>query len=247
MRGGLLEMGLDTVEVVMIVEETFDFTIPDRDAEKLRTVGEMYRYVLEHIPVDNSSKCLSSVAFYRLRRVLMDAFKTPRSNIRPTSRVEDILPRGSRKSDWQRLASKLKLTLPTLRLPSGMQNRLHWVQLLMSSIVVSAFFVMVSSQIGNLMVVCGTVGLIACEIALLNAMYRWTEPYALEFAPNCRTLRGIVEILVEHDRERTVHEEKRWNEVQVWETLRAILVGQMGYDPQAVTEDARFVEDLGAG
>ena len=41
-------MGLDIVELVMTVEETFGIEIPDRDAERLRTVGDLYWYVREH-------------------------------------------------------------------------------------------------------------------------------------------------------------------------------------------------------
>jgi hypothetical protein len=32
-------MGLDTVELIMEVEECFDITIPDAEAEKIQTVG----------------------------------------------------------------------------------------------------------------------------------------------------------------------------------------------------------------
>jgi hypothetical protein len=41
-------MGLDIVELVMTVEQTFGIDIPDRDAERLRTVGDVYWYVREH-------------------------------------------------------------------------------------------------------------------------------------------------------------------------------------------------------
>jgi len=36
---------LDTVELVMATEEEFEVEIPDEDAEKIRTVGELVRYV----------------------------------------------------------------------------------------------------------------------------------------------------------------------------------------------------------
>ncbi len=40
---------LDIVELVMALEEEFDLTIPDEDAEKIRTVGEAVRYIQEHL------------------------------------------------------------------------------------------------------------------------------------------------------------------------------------------------------
>ena len=38
---------LDTVELVMAVEEEFGIEIPDEDAEKIQTVGDAIRYIEE--------------------------------------------------------------------------------------------------------------------------------------------------------------------------------------------------------
>ncbi|MDF1659050.1 MAG: acyl carrier protein [Verrucomicrobiales bacterium] len=38
---------LDTVELVMAFEEEFDITVPDEDAEKLTSVGEVNSYIEE--------------------------------------------------------------------------------------------------------------------------------------------------------------------------------------------------------
>ena len=37
---------LDIVELVMAMEEEFDLEIPDEDAEKLKTVGDVVNYLL---------------------------------------------------------------------------------------------------------------------------------------------------------------------------------------------------------
>jgi len=39
---------LDTVELVMALEEAFEVEVPDEDAEKLTTVGAAIKYVEEH-------------------------------------------------------------------------------------------------------------------------------------------------------------------------------------------------------
>ncbi len=44
---------LDTVELVMELEDEFDMTIPDEDAEKLKTVGEAIDYITTQL-VDKS-------------------------------------------------------------------------------------------------------------------------------------------------------------------------------------------------
>ncbi len=38
---------LDTVELIMALEEEFNIEIPDEDAEKMKTVGEVIKYIEE--------------------------------------------------------------------------------------------------------------------------------------------------------------------------------------------------------
>lgn len=39
---------LDTVELVMTFEEKFSLEVPDEDAEKLRSVADVVKYIEEH-------------------------------------------------------------------------------------------------------------------------------------------------------------------------------------------------------
>lgn len=39
---------LDTVELVMALEEAFSIEIPDEDAEKIKTIGDTITYVMAH-------------------------------------------------------------------------------------------------------------------------------------------------------------------------------------------------------
>jgi acyl carrier protein len=40
---------LDTVELVMALEEEFETEIPDEDAEKIITIKDAVRYIIEHM------------------------------------------------------------------------------------------------------------------------------------------------------------------------------------------------------
>ena len=49
---------LDIVELVMAMEEEFDVEIPDDDAERIQTIGDAIKYILEH--AGEKSKTASS-------------------------------------------------------------------------------------------------------------------------------------------------------------------------------------------
>jgi acyl carrier protein len=40
---------LDAVEIIMAIEDEFDIEVPDEEAEKFQTVGDIVRYVEEQI------------------------------------------------------------------------------------------------------------------------------------------------------------------------------------------------------
>ena len=40
---------LDIVELIMALEEEFDIEIPDSDAEKIVTVGDVVEYIKDHV------------------------------------------------------------------------------------------------------------------------------------------------------------------------------------------------------
>ncbi|MCI0652718.1 MAG: acyl carrier protein [Planctomycetes bacterium] len=46
--GDLGADSLDMVELLMNLEDSFKMTIPDEDAEKIKTVGDAVQYIQEH-------------------------------------------------------------------------------------------------------------------------------------------------------------------------------------------------------
>ena len=58
-------MGLDIVELVMEVEDAFDVQIPDDRAGQMRTVGELYDFIVEskRETVNPRRTCLSAATF----------------------------------------------------------------------------------------------------------------------------------------------------------------------------------------
>jgi hypothetical protein len=106
-------VGLGIVEFVMDTEEAFDLSIPDEDAEKIRTPRELIHYLLVRLQPRNDYYCPSQRAFYQLRRATSAALATPRARIRPSVPWGALLP-YSRKKAWNRIiaASGLSTKVP---------------------------------------------------------------------------------------------------------------------------------------
>ena len=43
---------IDSVELIMAVEEVYDITIPEEDAMAMKTVGDVVEYIEDHIVED---------------------------------------------------------------------------------------------------------------------------------------------------------------------------------------------------
>ena len=67
-------MGLDSIEILMKVENTFGIQIPDREAEKIITIKEFHDAVWRHLSGRCTDKCKSQALFYKLRKAFNEQF-----------------------------------------------------------------------------------------------------------------------------------------------------------------------------
>jgi hypothetical protein len=93
-------MGLDSVEFVLGVEEAFQVAIPDADAERMLTPGDVVDYLSARLGAPSSRVCLEQRAFYRLRRAAIRVFGVERAVVLPATRWDQLLPAGDRKHHW---------------------------------------------------------------------------------------------------------------------------------------------------
>ncbi|HWJ27478.1 MAG TPA: hypothetical protein VNS32_13115, partial [Flavisolibacter sp.] len=67
-------MGMDSIEILMKVEDTFGIKIPDREAEQILTVGDFHDAVWRHLSDKYSERCKSQSLFYKLRKSVAETF-----------------------------------------------------------------------------------------------------------------------------------------------------------------------------
>lgn len=117
----LFDDGLDTVELIMLVEDTFSISIPDRDAERIYTAGGLSDYVAKalnavHGNSESLDYCPSALAFFTTRQRLSAACGIDRRTIRPNTPVDALLPYHGRRAAWRDLGQVLNAPLPPMEL-----------------------------------------------------------------------------------------------------------------------------------
>jgi hypothetical protein len=100
-------VGLDIVEFIMEIQETFGINISDPHAQQLNTPRRCIDYVCAHVPHSSDDFCMSQRAFYQLRRVLMQKTNLPRSCFQPNTNVMGVLPEEGRDETWSTIGTAL--------------------------------------------------------------------------------------------------------------------------------------------
>jgi acyl carrier protein len=230
-------MGLDAVELIMAVEEAFDFEIPDHEAARLRTAGQLYAYVVGRLSGAPPLRCPSSALFYRTRRALMELSGVPRRGIAPSTPMEAILPPNRRRSEWQRLEAATEGRLPGLELPRGISSPLNRVGTVLLFACLGAYFVCPIA--------------LAFRLSLAAALLVWAAgrlvaPFAVQIPARCATVGGTVQTALGSHGYIRADSGRAWDPGEVWRTLRDVIGAQFGVPPESIAPDTDFVYDLGA-
>jgi acyl carrier protein len=236
-------MGLDSVELVMRIEEAFKIEIHDRDAEKIQTVGDLCDYVLIRLDVcgETASRCLSALAFFRFRRELISCFRIPRRAVRPESPLNSLIPAINRRAEWRRLEKSLGWELPGLLRPDWVGATAFGLILVCPSIALLASYFSANAAPQAMLSWLFTSVVLAAFLIIV--LYKLTEPLADRFAT--QTLRGLVPMMLAGNLAAIEDPGVRWTRRDVRETVIAIVVEQVGVSPDSITDSTSFVNDLG--
>jgi hypothetical protein len=111
-------LGEDTWELFEAVEASFCVDLGDYEVLCGRSIKELAEEINERAKFPTKEKCLSAVSFYKLRRTFGALFNIPRSAIRPSTSLRELLPWRSRRSRWRQIEKHLGLRLPRLAYPT---------------------------------------------------------------------------------------------------------------------------------
>jgi len=106
-------MGLDSVELLMSVENRFGIRIEDSEAEKIYTVQNFVDSVYDKIITNPNEKCLTQIVFYRIRKAFQN-LKLTDKEIKPETKISELLTQTELKEKWHLLKTEIGLELPEL-------------------------------------------------------------------------------------------------------------------------------------
>ena len=248
----VIDMGLDGVELVLRIEDEFSILLSDEEAAAARTVGDLYELILSKIKT--TPDCLSSKAFYRVRKALVDTLGIPRRSIRPATDLEPLFPRTQRKVLWSAVSDAVGLSIPRLQYSNAWKSRFIQIALVFAtSLVVTggiAFHVSLGMNFGRQI---GGLLYWAFATFLWIALFTLSDVFLLRCATFLRSEISVVNagelaqmVLALNPSAYTPEAQtEQLSKDQVWVKLTQIICDQLGLDPDEVVPHATFIDDLG--
>ena len=231
-------MGLDSIELVMEIEKAFDIRIPDEEAEKILTVGDLYNSVWKHLANKHSSQCNSQILFYKLRKYFIDAFHLQKGSFKPDTALNGIFPQKDRRKQYKAMQGHFNLQLPKLTLTDHWRIFLNSVGLisipggLIDAIILKKFF---NHRSWIFLIPAAGIAITVLVSELLNTKRLIIRPLLVrDFTLNMLSINYS-----------TIIQGAGTNRKEVETVINHIIVDKIGVDPEEIRPEKSFTDDLG--
>jgi hypothetical protein len=226
-------VGEDTWELLATIEDSFAIQLGEYHGLLEVTVGELADRICKEADYPTPERCLSAVTFYRLRRAFRELFNTPRTAIRPTALVGDLLPWNSRRSRWLMLQTHLGLTFPSLNYPG-------WL-LCLSLLVPTTFLISLKTFLGFRL---STVAIIIDSLALCFPVIVAFSPLARTLPSGCDTVGGLTNAVLARNYAVFASQYGSSSTNDVLLALRQLIATETGRDIEEITPKTHIPSDL---
>jgi acyl carrier protein len=119
-------MGLDSVEILMQVEDAFGIRIPDEEAEQIITVGDFHNSVWRNLNGRHLDRCHSQKLFYTLRTTISKNNKLRKEDFNLSDSPNDLFPVSDKIRKYRDFERQVGLTMPDLELVEPWSDILAW-------------------------------------------------------------------------------------------------------------------------
>lgn len=227
-------MGLEGVELIMSIEETFGVEFSDEEIFEAVTPRLIGDKIFLKLQKTDEKTCLTQRAFYILRRSLMQLFNLPRDSVKPDTPINDIISPKRQHLAWEQIRSMVQArSWPGLNRPILLIWILSFITIfsgvLFTISLQANFDLSLSLFIGMLMTI---------QIGVLSA--KVTTPYRTRLPRWCKSIRDIVPYVITSD-------QIKWTRGQVSQVLKKTVIKQLDINESDYSEDFHFVYDFGLG
>lgn len=234
-------MGLDSVYLVIEVEQAFGVHFNDRDVENVHTVGQFHELLCRSIAAQASHRCLTQAAFYRVRSALIELAGAERAAVRPGADLATLLPHDRRGAFWDRFAASTGLVLPRLE-PVWREPHWRWWPAFAWASFALVLWGAIAAILAGSAVLLGAGLCLALLCILGTAMMALAPLQALgrEF----ETVGGLARCVVEENLDRFTGPVTDADGA-LWRRLHGIICEHLGISESEVQRETEFVRDLG--
>jgi len=231
-------MGLDSIEILMKVEQTFDIKIPGEQAQQIRTVGDFHNAAWRHLSGKQIDQCQSQKLFYSLRKSFTERYKFPSEHLSPATSPNEIFPGVNRRQEYLKFSADTMLKLPDLVLGSFWQTFLTSFGFaaiaggLATSLILVNFFDY--SKWTLLVPVAGAV--------VTTVFSGLLEPKRIVIKQG--TMRAFINQTLVLNYSRLVVDGKT-NRAEMESVINHIIADHAGLEPEEITADKKIGDDLG--
>lgn len=244
-------MGLDSLELVRRIEEEFSIYLPDDDLREVYTVGNLYNLLLSKLKP--TPDCLTSKAFYRIRKDITSALGLPRRSIRPTTFLDDLFSENQIREQWSAIIYESRLKLPGLRHTAMWK---HWMKILSAILSVAGtitlykiLFPIPFVTLDNYFVFFAffLLGLLLW-VLLFDRLLKITH-FQRSVLPvlTAGELARVALSMNGAEFFRKTEDTSKLTQDLVWIKLVGVFCDQMGFSPEDVVPSASILIDLGEG
>jgi acyl carrier protein len=230
-------MGLDTVELVLDLEDRFGVTLPDAECGRTRTVADVAALVLTHMP-RAATECPTAARFYEVRRAMVEHLGVPRGRVRPRTPVAEFAHPGTR-SEWNALRRAERQIPELTRSPRG--DRASAVLTLALLGLTFAGLAWVGVRVSGWAVL----GVLPVALGVLVAGLAWAASRLARHAPaGVATVGDLVRATAPLPPPGGSPGERLIAEQRVLEEVRRMVASTVGLPVEQVRAESRLVEDL---
>jgi len=230
-------MGLDSVELLVEVENAFGIEISNPEAEKIITVGQFHDSVWEKIKDRETLSCKSAILFYRLRKFFYLEFGILSKNFKTDTKLETLIPKEERLTKWNNIQKELDLKLPNLILPKNIKILIQyfgWV-----SILGGFAFSLIAENMEGLSKAFW--GIPVLGIIMTITLNRVFKPLRIEFEQ--KTIRDLVNQMLTLNNKK-LNSLYGSNRIEMEKVIDMIINEKTGVPFEEIKKNAEIVNDL---